>query len=41
MVRFADGEIQVVFGNTVLELQRNLRTITEERDGNGLFRTWM
>lgn len=41
LVSFAGREIQVVFGNTVLELQRNLRTFTEERDGNCTFRIWM
>lgn len=41
LVRFAGREIHVVFGNTVLELQRSLKTITEEKDGNGTFRTCM
>lgn len=41
LVRFAGREIQVVLGNTLLEFQRNLRTITEEGDGNGTFRTWI
>ena len=40
-MRFAGREIQVVLGNTLLEFQRNLRTITEEGDGNGTFRTWI
>lgn len=40
-MRFAGREIHVVFGNTVLELQRSLKTITEEKDGNGTFRTCM
>ena len=41
LVRLAGRETQAVFGHTVLDLRRNLRAITEERDGNGTLTTWM